>query len=88
MTSSDVRSKTVVKLLLLSFVFDPCFIMQYLVYLLFWQSSILAGEERASCLSAVLWLCTVLWVGLLCAVVVHVFPGQAITFWTFHLYDN
>ena len=56
MTSADVHSKTVAKLLSLSFVFDPCFIMQYLVYLLFWQTSILADEESASCYSLIVFL--------------------------------
>ena len=64
MTSAAVRSK-VVALLLLSHclllltlflcfflcVFGPCFVMHYLVSLLFLQSSILAEEERAGCVS-------------------------------------
>ena len=65
MTFAAVRSKAVVLLLLLLShcllliplfvgVFGPCFLMQYLdvVCLLFWQSSILAKEERAGCFSS------------------------------------
>ena len=33
--------------------FGPCFVMQYLVFFLFLQSSILAEEERAGCFSII-----------------------------------
>ena len=89
MTTAAVRSKAVVLLLLCQcslwlplfvfFVFGHGFDMQYLVPLLFLQSFILAEEERAgcffNCLPAVLWLCVVSWVVLLCVIVVHAFPG-------------
>ena len=56
--------------------------MQYLVTLLFLQSSFLAEEGIESwllffnCLPAVLWLCMLLCVGKHFLIVVHVFPGQ------------
>ena len=53
------------------FVFGPCFVMQYLVSLLFFESDILAEEKRAGCFSLIVFLLSCGYVrccGLVCSV--------------------